>query len=36
MKEKKMSAREKEKSDIKSECVQESKKSIVVCNEEKI
>ena len=33
MKEKKMSAREKEKSDIKSECVQESKKSILVCNE---
>ena len=33
MKEKKMSAREKEKSNIKSECVQESKKSILVRNE---
>ena len=33
MKEKKMSAQEKEKSDIKNECVQESKKSIIACNE---
>ena len=33
MKEKKMSAQEKEMSDIKSECMQESKKSIM-CNEE--